>query len=150
MDWFYLVLIYLLGLALAFLEIFIPSGGLIGIASALCLTFSLWKLFGESVLLGSICVVLTVLYVFFLVKWGFARLKMVTSLSDAHATGQDVQEAESLIGEMGEALTALRPAGVARISGRRFDVVTQGAFVERGQAVKVVEASGNRIQVRGC
>ena len=44
--------------------------------------------------------------------------------------------------------TALRPTGKALIEGRRYDVVSDGDFIEQGTAVEVVEVAGTRIVVR--
>ena len=52
------------------------------------------------------------------------------------------------VGDTGEALTTLRPSGMARIGGRRVDVVTEGAFVPEGAAVVVVQVEGMRVVVR--
>jgi membrane-bound serine protease (ClpP class) len=52
------------------------------------------------------------------------------------------------IGASGEAHTALRPGGKANINGRLVDVVAEGTFIDRGQAVEVVEIAGSRVVVR--
>lgn len=149
-SWINLLLLYLLGLALVLVEVFVPSGGILGIASALCIGFSLWHLFSVNAWVASICVAFTVIYVVVSFRWGMRRLRMDANLATGVATGADVKEAsEHLVGSTGEAITALRPAGVALIEGRRYDVVTQGGFVEVGQGVKVLAADGNRIQVKG-
>lgn len=54
----------------------------------------------------------------------------------------------SLVGERGEALTVLRPAGKAQVAGRLLDVVSDGPYIPRGQAIEVVQIMGNRIVVR--
>ncbi|MGA7307297.1 MAG: NfeD family protein [Rhodothermales bacterium] len=54
-----------------------------------------------------------------------------------------------LIGRTGVALTALRPSGTATIDDERVDVVSQGDFIDRGSAVRVVRVSGSRVEVRG-
>lgn len=51
------------------------------------------------------------------------------------------------VGQVGEALTLLRPAGKARFDGRIADVVTNGEYVKEDTAVKIVEIHGNRIVV---
>ena len=51
------------------------------------------------------------------------------------------------VGDWGKAETLLRPAGRAVFAGRSFDVVSDGAFVEPGQQVKVIDIQGNRIMV---
>jgi len=48
-----------------------------------------------------------------------------------------------LVGKTGEALTDLRPAGMALVDGRRIDVVTQGDYIEQGAPIKVVDIHGN-------
>ena len=37
------------------------------------------------------------------------------------------------------------PASMARLRGRRVDVVTHGGWIEAGEPVKVVEVGGNRV-----
>lgn len=55
---------------------------------------------------------------------------------------------EGLVGKRGYALSMLRPSGRAQIGEEVLDVVTQGEFVDSGQAVEVMEIKGNRIIVR--
>ena len=50
-------------------------------------------------------------------------------------------------GTLGVALTPLRPAGIASFSGHRVDVVSQGEFIEAGQAVVVTRDEGHRVVV---
>ena len=51
------------------------------------------------------------------------------------------------IGQWGVTESVLRPAGKARFNQRSLDVVADGAFVEPGKPVQVLEISGNRILV---
>ncbi len=51
------------------------------------------------------------------------------------------------LGRTGEALTALRPSGVADIDGVRVDVITEGDFLEPGASVLVTHIDGARIVV---
>lgn len=57
-------------------------------------------------------------------------------------------EQPELLHQSGTAFTQLRPSGMALINGRRVDVVTEGALVERGAAIKVVAIEGMRVVVR--
>jgi membrane-bound serine protease (ClpP class) len=52
------------------------------------------------------------------------------------------------LGDVGDTITRLRPAGKALFGGRRVDVITQGQMVDEGRAVEVIDLSGNRIVVR--
>lgn len=49
---------------------------------------------------------------------------------------------------VGVALTDLRPAGVAEIAGTRVDVVTEGDYIARGDAIEVLRDDGYRRVVR--
>jgi membrane-bound serine protease (ClpP class) len=61
----------------------------------------------------------------------------------------DAQKPE-LLHQTGLALTVLRPSGAALINGRRVDVVTEGALIERGAPIKVVAIEGLRVVVRAA
>ena len=52
-----------------------------------------------------------------------------------------------LVGHEGVAEAPLRPAGLARIDGRRVDVVTRGELIDPGERVRVLEVKGNRVVV---
>lgn len=71
-------------------------------------------------------------------------LQRATSRAAGYAAAAPTSD---LVGARGVALTALRPAGTAGIGDRRLDVVTRGAFVDAGRAVRVVEAHGSRVVV---
>jgi membrane-bound serine protease (ClpP class) len=64
------------------------------------------------------------------------------------AIGEIGTENPSLVNQTGEALTTLRPSGTAVINGKRVDVVSEGAFIEAGQMIKVVAVEGLRVVVR--
>jgi membrane-bound serine protease (ClpP class) len=53
-----------------------------------------------------------------------------------------------LLNKTGQALTLLRPSGMAMIDGKRVDVVTEGPPVEQGTPIKVVAIEGLRVVVR--
>ena len=141
------LLLYVLGLGLFFLELFVPSGGVLGIGATLCIVYSLWELNQISPWITWICVVFTAVYLFVLVRWGIRRVLMNASLRGV-ATGSDVMQAATMIGTVGVTASILRPAGVAVFNGQKFDVVTRGDFIEAGCEVEVVETSGNRIIVQ--
>lgn len=54
----------------------------------------------------------------------------------------------ALEGKEGIVRSNLRPAGVAQIEGQRFDVISEGGYIESGAKVRVVAAKGNRVVVR--
>ena len=52
------------------------------------------------------------------------------------------------VGDWGVAESPLRPAGKAIFGDAYLDVVADGSFVDKGQQVRVIQISGNRIVVR--
>ncbi|MFC1611719.1 NfeD family protein [Myxococcota bacterium] len=55
---------------------------------------------------------------------------------------------DHLVGQAGEAVTPLRPAGTAEIEGERIDVVTEGEFINAGGEIQVLRVGGPRVIVR--
>ena len=75
----------------------------------------------------------------------------VKRLMFAGTQGADYVASEdhrSLLGARGEAVSFLRPAGVARFGELRVDVLTEGEFVPAGTPVRVTRVEGARIFVR--
>jgi len=58
-----------------------------------------------------------------------------------------VDDYSYLVGRKGETLSTLRPSGTAIIDGKRYDVVADGDYVEKGTPVKVSAVDGTRIIV---
>lgn len=151
-GWGILVL-FLAGLVLLTIEAFIPGFGVFGISGIICLVVSIYLAAGAGgdVVRGLvIAVVVVILFVGavtrFAVRRGFwAKI----SLGDAvRGTVRAPSTAEGgLLGEEGISLTPLRPSGIARISGKRVDVVTTGQFLPKGAKIRVVEVDGTRVVV---
>ncbi|MHC4257473.1 MAG: NfeD family protein [Planctomycetota bacterium] len=63
-------------------------------------------------------------------------------------TFEPQQEQTALkVGQIGEVISALRPAGKAQFGARVVDVVADGAFIEKGGPVKILEVHGNHVIV---
>jgi membrane-bound serine protease (ClpP class) len=54
----------------------------------------------------------------------------------------------ALLGAIGVAATALRPAGKAQFADDYLDVVAEGSYVQAGARVQIIEIEGNRIVVK--
>lgn len=52
------------------------------------------------------------------------------------------------VGDRGTATSTLRPAGKATIDDKYVDVVSDGAYIEHGTMIEVVQVAGNRVVVR--
>ena len=140
-----------LGFLLVLVEIFlIPGIGFAGIfgAALICVGGGLvWMehgmAAGVATLMGSGIVSLILVWAF----WRSGAAKRFVLDAELDAENREKDQRASLAGKVGVAITSLRPAGQAEIDGERYDVVTDGAFVDAGVPVAVVEVEGFRVVV---
>ena len=162
------VILFALGVILLAVELFVlPGFGLVGVAGIVLILWAVlsamiqrfpggpwypsWPQLQAPLLKLSIALVgtlaLAALVSRFLPDTPFFRrlvLAKTVRRAEGYAASSDTA---SLLGLTGTCVTALRPAGTARIGGRRMDVVTQGDFIEQGAAIRVVESHGHRLVV---
>ena len=55
---------------------------------------------------------------------------------------------ESLIDQIGVADTDLHPSGWVRVEDKRFFMISEGDFIEKGSSVKILSVDGNRVLVK--
>lgn len=155
------MLIFVLGLALIVVEVFVIPGfgftGIIGLflmlGSVFYTFFSETGDFSVALFWLSVSIILTsalaIVATIFLPKSSpFQRFALSTVMSadqGYHSAGTD--DFQSFVGKTGVALTPLRPAGTARIENRRLDVVTVGNFIDENTPIKVLEVEGSKISV---
>lgn len=146
-----IALLIAVGLVLLFLETILPGlvAGALGFVSLCAAVGYAYAEFGFRTGNGTLGIVLvlliagTALWVKFFPESSVARIFV-----SQRRIGTVGAEKPELLGQSGVALSPLRPAGTALISGRRVDVVTEGGFVEKGQEVTVVSVEGLRVVVR--
>ena len=147
-DSFFSFLLLGIGMVLIFLEVFIPSGGIIGIVAIFLMGLGIFGFFHqEKALVGLLCAVGALVFVITMFFYMLRRITFKGAQDPESFTSVDRGIAE-VEGESGVAKTILRPAGVALINGKRIDVVASGGFIEKGRPVKVIETSGNRVVVK--
>jgi len=52
------------------------------------------------------------------------------------------------VGDVGEVVSRLRPAGKARFGDALVDVVATGEFLDKGTRVEIIAINGSRVVVR--
>ncbi|MCL4786818.1 MAG: hypothetical protein KJ070_08500 [Verrucomicrobia bacterium] len=146
-----IITLLILGALLLFLETLLPGlvAGIIGLICLMAAVYFGYRDFGYQT--GSLILV-GVLVGLAVGTWCwlkfFPESRMARKFISRGAVGELGVERPDLLNATGEALTRLRPSGVARINGQRLDVVTEGGMIERGAQVKVVAVEGSRIVVR--
>jgi membrane-bound ClpP family serine protease len=146
------------GFLLMVAELFIPSGGMLSVLSAagiiigITLAFmkdtptGMWTLAGVGIALPIFMAVL--LHYWPKTPIGKRFFLTVPSENDTVASMPEYQEMEQFRGQIGQSLSALRPAGVVDFGGRRVDCMTEGPMVDKGQTVRCIDVKNGRVIVR--
>jgi membrane-bound ClpP family serine protease len=164
------ILLFLLGLILIGVEIFVlPGFGIWGIGGVILLLLALalavakqWPqseaeyldlgkniaIFGGG-LLASLFGAFTIARYLPSIPYA-SRLMLAPPDEESGDTGVTLPLAQSpaLLGQIGSAVTELRPAGKARFGEEFVDVIAEGSFVSPGTRVQVVEMDGMRVVVK--
>jgi membrane-bound ClpP family serine protease len=151
-------LVLCLGLMLLVAELFIPSGGVLGILTGLSLLGSIALAFQHSTPAGLLFLLVVIVALPTMVGVGlhlWPRTPIGRRMMLARPTPEDIDATNdtdrllnSLVGKVGRTLTQLRPAGMTDFDGRRVDTVAEGMIIEQGELVRVLEVHGRRVVVR--
>jgi len=159
MDVGIIIILFVLGILAILCEIFIP-GGILGVTGVMLLLGSVIYAFSNLGPNGGIIVlvlgVILAPIIWFIGLSFFPRsplakyLTLKTSIEGKEKlespTGGNL--ADELKGAEGVATSMLRPAGIADINGKRFQVITQGEILNQDTKIKVIRVEGNQIIVR--
>ena len=149
------IALFILGLVLLILEIFVvPGFGIVGILGLLSIFGSIILSFDSfTAALTSITITLLVVILVMILLWrrfkkstAFKRFVLFTR-EEKTLGYQGVRDYSNLLGKTGVTVSALRPAGIVKIGDHRYDVVSDGSFISVNTEVKVVFVEGNRIVV---
>lgn len=159
------ILMFLVGLGLILLEVFVvPGFGIAGIGGILLIIASLFlalvgadpfldmRAVSMAIIQLTVALVLSIILIIVLAKF-LPRTNMfkkfVLSVEEKSEEGfVSHSTSEELVGKTGKALTDLRPSGTAEIDGKRVDVVTDSEFIEKWSSIEVVEVEGIRVVVK--
>lgn len=164
--------VILLGVAMLLfvLEVFVPSGGLIGLGAAVSLILGIICLFGVSTTYGLIGATVALLALPFALAfsikiWPNTPVGRALMLKDPGGRGAaDEGEGEGegegetraklkpvlgpAVGDTGVTLTEMRPVGTCLINGKREECLAVGGAIDMGAAVRVVAVDGMHVKVR--
>ncbi|WP_407312647.1 NfeD family protein [Desulfosporosinus sp. SB140] len=151
----FVVTLFILGIVLLFLELFVPGGilGFLGIVALvvgimLSVDSLLQGLLYVGLLLVTLAVLIALSFRFSQTRrfWGKFALKTRQTQKEGYVAPKPSYE--NFLGKQGIALSQLRPAGTADFSGERLDVVTEGGFIANGSKILVIAVEGPRVIVR--
>ncbi len=156
--WAWAILLLVVGLGLAALELFVPSGGILGFLSACSVLGSVVLGFRHSPSTGFLILTvaifgLPVVLMVALHYWprtpiGRRVLLMAPTSQEVLPDDPRKTSLKSLVGQVGRAKSKMLPAGVVAVDGRSIDAISEGMPIDPGQAVRVVQVRANRVVVR--
>ena len=159
---FFAVLLMFVGLAILTAEIFVPSGGLLGLITFISLTVSVvfaYRAWGEThtSVFATFCVLLfllvpTVIGIGFsiLPRTSIGKKVMLEAPESQHLKPfhKESSRFERSVGRFGVAATMLNPSGFVSLDGERLHAVSEGLVIDSGTSVEIIGVQGNRVVVR--
>lgn len=147
------IILQILGALVIIAEVFIPSGGLLSVLATGLIGYSLYNFYTEALTQWLIVFALIDLVSIPTLIWysfkalAKSPLTLKNRLSKDRGVVSQSPDLNILINKEGIATTDLRPSGIARIEGERYDVVTEGEYVEQDSEIVVLSITGNQIIV---
>jgi membrane-bound ClpP family serine protease len=151
MTWFTIILLLFLGLLFVVLElIFVPGTtivGIIGVILTITGIFFAFQDFGTSagLLATGITLVANVVALIIALRsgtWEKMGLKGINTSRVNDSIIYDLQE-----GDIGKAISAMRPSGTVEFKDQLLEASTFGEYVKAGQKVRIKEIQGKTIYV---
>ena len=161
----------LLGAAILLLclELFVPSGGLIGMTAGVAAIASIVAFYFYDVTWGVVAALSYVVLGPIALIFGFrcwlnspmARGMILggddpaevdgdadAAMSREHARLERLAQLRQLIGARGIAASPLRPVGIVKIDGQRIDAMAEAGVIDAGTPVVVTDVYDNQVKVR--
>jgi membrane-bound serine protease (ClpP class) len=164
------ILIFILGIGLLVVEIFVlPGFGIAGVTGIVLMVAGLTlSLVSNHFFDFTFTPVNTIFYSLLRVALIFAfvmvgavtfggrlfntKLMRNVILTDTQENQQayvaNTSSLKALVGKQATAETVLRPSGMINVDGEKYDAITDGAFINKGETAMVVEVRGNYLVVR--
>jgi membrane-bound ClpP family serine protease len=156
------ILMLFAGLALIIAEFFIPSGGMIAILVAVCLSISVWaayeawwesarNIWWSYLVTVALLIPASIGGALFLIQTtslGRHILLRAPNLEEVTPYAEEEHHLRELIGRRGQTVSLLNPGGMVEVDGERFHCECPGMLIEAHEAVEVFAIKGNRLVVR--
>jgi membrane-bound serine protease (ClpP class) len=150
------------GLALLVAEVFLPSGGILGVATTTMLVgsvicaYAAWYRESPGVFFGFCGLVMVTipgtlggaLYILPRTPMGKRVILEAPDLENLEPHAAETARLKSLVGRFGSAVTMLNPGGMVQVDGKRLHAFSEGVMVDPGESIEVLEVRGTRVLVR--
>lgn len=150
-EWATVIILILLGLFLVWAEIVFMPGliltAIFGLAATTGGVYYGYIYFGTQV--GNwiliVAILLNLLNLYFIFR---GRSWDAFSLKETHTTKvKDNKQGDVSVGDLGKALSVLRPIGKAEFGDQVLEVTSSGEFIEENSDIKIIRIESNKIVV---
>ena len=149
------ILLLGLGVALIVLELFVPSGGVLGVLALVSLLAAIWVGYTGGPALGTTILLVTLIIVPVVVATGFkiwphtpfGRLILgrgPENPDDVLPETEEYRGLKQLIGRYGKTRSKMLPSGDVVVEGKTYDAITSGMAIEAGEPIRVVDVRTQR------
>lgn len=156
------VLLLIIALAILLSEVFVPSGGLLGMITFFTLAVSVlfaYRAWGTSHpnIFAVFCIFILLLVptviafgFYMLPKTSFGKRVLLEAPETESVTpfAKEWSHLERMVGQYGVAVTMLHPGGLVRIGNERFHATSDGLSIDSGESIKVISVVGANLVVR--
>lgn len=146
-----IVALFVIGFVLIAVELLVTPGFIIGLIGLGFLGTGIYVIYAEyGSLAGNISLVSVsvLLITFFIVSLRSGFWNRIASKERITGKANAMDQLAIIPGSIGKTLSALRPSGTVLFAEGRFEVQTEGAFIETGVEVVVVKINNNKITVK--
>lgn len=148
-------LVFLLGISLLIVELYVPDFGVIGIVGFLAMVLSIYLKTGDFtqlvyLVLGSIAVAFIVI-VYFLKSGKDLNISPGFVLSEAMSNEKGYSSEKDysfLVNTNGLVISDLRPVGRAKFGEDTYEVISTAEMISSGELVTVVRVQGAKVYVK--
>lgn len=157
----WIIILIVAAIVLFVLEVFIPSGGLLGFLSVACLlgvVFMLFTLSATAGIVGVIVLIVLIPVAMSVALRVFPNTPIGRRLIIEHhptAGGSKLKydsvrddDPQSLIGAKGVTVGHLRPVGICDFDGKRIECLSITGMIDPGTSVVVISVEGIEVRVK--
>lgn len=157
-PWLWAIVLIILGIGLAVLELFVPSGGVLAFLSLASIAAGMVAGFMAGPVVGLIILIAVMIVLpsglALAIKW-WPQTPIGRRILLRVARGEDVlpdnpyrRSLREMVGKIGVAKSKMLPSGAILIDGRTVDAYSEGVPIDPGQRVVALEVQGTRVLVR--
>lgn len=152
------IVLVVAGYLLLSMELFLPTGGILGVLSIAAIGVGISFGFKSSMMAGTLILIATVAGIPLFVNsmtWLWPKTRMGRKMTVQSEAGEDTIGAmasnmalKELVGAFGITLTELRPSGMIDFEGKKVDGISEGILIPEGQRVRCVGTQSGYVVVR--